>query len=124
MKNSGCCDFLLSSSRVPAGDPFPFQSEAPIVPLDRWDARGEGEWLWNELLWVLMLPGFPRCLGWGGQDNGAPRGETEELCLAEVLGGGWGPWPRPAARTFPLPGLLVPSSTLQRRLLFLRICKS
>lgn len=112
---------------APAGsrlDPSPFQSEAPVVPLDRWKTRGKGEWLWDELLWELMLPGFPRSLEWGGQDNGAPSRETEELSLAEVLVGGWGPLPRPAVRTFPLPGLLVPSSILQRRLLLLHICKS
>jgi len=112
---------------APAGswlDPSPFQSETPIVPLDRWKTRGEGEWPWSELLWELMLPGFSRSLGWGGQDNGVPSGEMEEPCLAEVLVSGWGPWPRPAVRTFPLPGLVVPSSILQRRLLLLHICKS
>lgn len=75
---------------APAGsrlDPSPFQSEAPVVPLDRWKTRGKGEWLWNELLWELMLPGFPRSLEWGGQDNGAPSRETEEPCLARGVGG-------------------------------------
>lgn len=66
---------MLWFSFAPAGpwlEPSPCHSDPPIVPLDRWKARGQEQWLWNEPVWDVMLPGFPGSLV-GGQGDGDPN---------------------------------------------------